>query len=49
MKTKWGYAGQYINKKLQAMLNAGTVSETAFQKKTNASGKYAETPIVKGL
>jgi len=49
IREKWGYAGRYMGKKLQAMLNAGAVSETAFQKKTNVSGKYAETPIVKGL
>lgn len=49
IRTKWGYAGQYINKKLQALLNAGAVSETAFQKTTTSGGKYADTPVVKGL
>ena len=49
VKNKWGYAGQYINKKLQALLNAGAVSETAFQKTTTSGGKYADTPILKGL
>lgn len=49
VRNKWGYAGQYINKKLQALLNAGAVSETAFQKTTTSGGKYADTPVVKGL